>query len=95
MQQFALAEFQRWRDACAEQRQRIARAQFVAFQISALIPNLDTDNLESVAAPNGKLLGECTSAELSEMADWCAAILTAGRDVNAALELRSAAHERI
>jgi|HubBroStandDraft_6_1064221.scaffolds.fasta_scaffold349834_2 hypothetical protein len=95
MQKIAFAEFQRWRDACAEQRQRIARAQFLAFQISELIPDLDTDDLESVAAPNGKLLGECTPVELGEMIDWCAAILTAGREVVVALKLRSAANARI
>jgi hypothetical protein len=95
MQQFAFAEFQRWRDASAEQRPHIARGQFLKFDISELTPGLDVEGLASVIGPNNKPLGQCTSAEFNEMADWYTAILTAGRDVNAALELRSAANARI
>jgi hypothetical protein len=95
MQKFAVGEFQRWRDARAEQRQRIARAQFLQFEISELIPNIDTDDLESVAAPNGKLLGECTPAEFNEIADWYTAILKAGRGVVVAMKLRNNENARI
>jgi hypothetical protein len=95
MQQFALAEFQRWRDACAEQRQQIARGQFLTFDISELTPALDVEGLASVIGPNNKPLGQCTSAEFNEMAEWYTAILKASREVVGALELRSAARARI
>lgn len=90
MQEIALAEFQRWRNASVDERRNIAFDQFFDFNIRDLMPDLAAEDLASVAAPNGKLLGECSPQELREMLDWCEAIGTASREVLAVIDLRRA-----
>ena len=83
-------EFKRWREAPTDRRGAIARQQFlhVAFPpIWSRLLQLPTSELREIVAPNGKRLGECTSAEFAEMAAWSRALRRAGKEVGEAIRL--------
>jgi hypothetical protein len=83
-------EFQRWRNAPADQKDKIARDQFVNRTISDLWPDLrgkTEAELAVIVAPNGKRFRDCTQEDLDEMIGWLRNLRKAYRMLAAAVVL--------
>jgi len=77
-------EFRRWQNASADNKDRIAIN--IAMRQVQTGPDWahSTDPLNTVT-PNGKRLGDCTSADLSELAAWERALARANLFIAAKL----------
>jgi hypothetical protein len=83
-------EFQRWRNAPVDQKDKIARDQFVNRTISDLWPDLrgkTEAELAAIIAPNGKRFRDCTQEDLDEMIAWLRNLRKAYRMLAAAVVL--------
>jgi hypothetical protein len=83
-------EFQRWRDAPADQKAGIVRDQFMHRSKAELFLDVTGPDLPSVTAPCGKAMGDCSPSDLASMAEWYRAWLAAGKGILAEARARRA-----
>ena len=79
---FHVREFERWRDAPANQKGRIASDQVARHGIATLfpIPGDDPANVLGMKAGYGKVFRDCTSDELEEWMTWLRSLRDTARD---------------
>jgi uncharacterized protein YbjT (DUF2867 family) len=82
------AEFERWRDAPAEQQELIARSQVLHLDLTVFVPALQRDPGEATW-PNGRRGVDCKRQDFADMLAWLKALRDAGHALCAATDLRA------